>query len=212
MNPIRSAENIPFGNDLRYCYRHGIMFQTDMTQSIEYGEKYYQHYVNLIETEISNKLNSGRVTITEKYSTCLLDVGIGSGEFIMRSKMKTYGFDINPYGVRWLEERGLFVDKLIPDEIDGWTFWDTLEHIPEPQQMLGRVKSGNHVYVSLPIFHDITKIRQSKHYKPGEHYYYFTERGFIWFANELGFDIVEMSDIESLAGRENIQTFVLRKA
>ena len=208
-----NIENIPFGDDLRYCYKHGIMFQTDMSKSIEYGKNYYQHYVTLIGNEISNKLNASRVALTEKYSKCLLDVGIGSGEFIMRSKMKVYGYDINPYGISWLRERNLYVDPYSSalDGIDGWTLWDTLEHISHPEEFLHLVLPGTYLFVSLPIFSDLTKIRQSKHYKPGEHYYYFTEQGFLWFMTSRGFSLVEMSDQESVAGRDSILTFVLRK-
>lgn len=208
---ISSYPCVPFG-ELNYCYKHGIMYQRDMNSSVEYGEDYFEHYVNIESTDIANKLNEGRTALTEKHCKTLLDIGIGSGEFIRSSSLKVFGFDINPCGIDWLEERSLFVDPYMEfPEVDGVTFWDSLEHIPEPHTLLSIVPVGVFIFVSLPIFTDLTWIRKSKHYKPNEHYYYFTSSGIISWLTDCGFQFIEMSDVETKAGRQDILTFVFQK-
>jgi len=66
-------------------------------------------------------------------------------------------------------------------------------------------------FVSLPIFRDAHHARTSKHFRPDEHYWYWTRAGFIWFAERCGFSVIEHNTMESLAGREDIETFVLAR-
>ena len=208
---IKEYASVPFG-ELNYCFKQGIMYQRDTTASVEYDQQYFENYVHLEGSEIAEKLNAGRTSITEKYCNSLLDIGIGSGEFIKKSKIHVLGFDINPVGIEWLKERNLFADPYVEmPEVDGLTFWDAIEHFSDPNALLSLIRPGMYAFVSLPIFDNLLKIRQSKHYKPNEHYLYFTALGLIEFFNDSGFNLVEMSDQEMRAGRDSIGTFVFRK-
>jgi hypothetical protein len=208
---IEGYMSVPFG-ELNYCYKNDIMYQRDMHISIEYDKHYFAKYVSHENSEIARKLNQGRTSITEKYCLKILDIGIGSGEFIKKSNIFTYGYDINPVAIKWLMERQIYVDPYTNmPEVDGLTFWDSLEHIPNPGQLLSLIPSGKYVFISLPIFNDLLKVRSSKHYKPNEHYYYFTANGMIGWMKDSGFDLLEMSDFETRAGREDILTFVFKK-
>lgn len=208
---IGSYPFVPF-DELNYCHEVGIMYQRDMTASVEYDKKYFETYVRLEKTDIAKKLNAGRTSITEKYCSKILDIGIGSGEFIKESGILVYGYDINPVAIRWLREAGLYKDPYaeMPD-VDGLSFWDTMEHIPSPSTLLSKFRPGMYAFIALPIFADLTKVKRNKHYKPNEHYYYYTTHGMVRFMNDSGFSIIEMSDQESSAGREDILTFVFRK-
>lgn len=212
---IKKYPFVSFGNDLNYCYKNDLMYQACMDNIVEYGEKYFETYNNRENTEIANKLNQFRTTISQKFcKKCIVDIGIGSGEFIKKSKLKVFGYDINPLGIEWLKERGLFVDPYnsrIPREIEGWTLWDTLEHIPNPQNLFKKVKEGQYLFVSLPILSNILEIRKNKHYKPNEHLYYFTVKGLIGYMNDSGFSFIEKTDAETKAGRESILSFVFRR-
>ena len=95
--------------------------------------------------------------------------------------------------------------------VDGLCFWDSLEHIPNPSALLSRINSGQYVFISIPIFDDLAKVKQSKHYRPDEHYYYFTKDGMIKYMTDLNFKTLDISDFEISAGREGIYTFVFRK-
>lgn len=195
-------------NDL--VYFDGIAVQKDRTQSIEYAEDYFERYVSYEGTSIAILLNESRVAITEKYCKgSLLDIGIGSGEFVKSSNLKVYGYDINPLGINWLKSRDLFVnpyDNKIP--VCGWTFWDSLEHFAEPQDILTLVEPGEHVFISIPIFHDVLLVKEWKHYRPNEHFYYFTKDGLIDYMKQSGFMLLEFNDAETIAGRQDILTFV----
>lgn len=208
---IEMLPSVPFG-ELNYCYE-GIAYQREMNCLVPYDESYFQCYVHLEDTEIANKINQCRTSITEKYCNKIIDMGIGSGEFIKKSKIPVLGYDVNEVAIKWLKEKEIFVDPYenIPDDVDGLSFWDVLEHIPEPSVILSKVPSGKYVFISIPIFDDVLKVRQSKHYKPNEHLYYFSSMGMIVFMDIQGFDLVEISDGETRAGRESILTFVFKK-
>jgi hypothetical protein len=208
---IASYPCVPFG-ELNLCYEHGVAYQRDTTAPIEYDADYFEHYVRLENTEIARQLNAGRTALAEKYCGSLLDIGVGSGEFMRACSVPVAGYDINPVAVRWLKEAGLYFDPYAATTTaDGVTFWDAMEHIPEPHDLLGRLRGGVYVFVSMPIFTDLTRVRRSKHYKPNEHLYYFTTSGMIRYMADGGFDVVEMSDFETRAGREDILTFVFKK-
>jgi SAM-dependent methyltransferase len=196
---------------LVYC--EGVAFQKDMSALVDYGEAYFNNYVERTATPIAVRLNEARTGLTERFcKRSLLDVGIGSGEFICSSRLKVYGYDINPYGVRWLRERGLYLDPYVdlPDEVEGLTLWDTLEHIPDPQSLFGCLRSGMYFFVSLPTFGSIAEVRDSKHFKPNEHLYYFTISGFIRYMSDSGFQYLTHNDDETRAGRDGITAFAFQ--
>ena len=57
---------------------------------------------------------------------------------------------------------------------------------------------------TLDIVDNLDKIRDSKHYKPNEHYYYFTQEGLIGYMKDCGFDLLEYNFDETKSGRSNI--------
>jgi hypothetical protein len=200
-------------DEMNLCLETGIMYQRDTSVSVAYDKHYFEHYVRLENTEIAKKLNDGRTALTEKYCDTLLDIGVGSGEFIKSSSILVYGYDINPLGIKWLRENGLYKDPYAAmPEVDGLSFWDTLEHIPRPTDLLGKVTKDMYVFISIPIFSDLVQAKKSKHYKPNEHYYYFTPQGMVKYMTDLGFKAVEVTDFETRAGRDSILTFVFKKA
>jgi len=208
---MNKKQTILFGDlylssDLSYAY------QKD-PQPFDYGQEYWQRYNDLENTEISKKLNQFRCDFVEKYVDSLLDVGIGSGAFIKQTKAKAYGFDINPFAVEYLKKNNLFFDpyenKILP--FSGWTFWDCIEHMKNPESILCKVKKGQFVFLSIPIFSDLTKVKQSKHYKPNEHVLYFTSAGLIKYMNKMDFVCIEISDEETVVGRDNILSFAFKK-
>jgi|688.fasta_scaffold17139_14 hypothetical protein len=212
MDPIIARYSSISFDELSWCQNEGIMYQTDMSQSVEYGVDYYEKYVGYESTIIAKKLNEGRTNITSRFCESILDIGVGSGEFIKNSKIKTYGFDINPVAVEWLKKLDLYKDPYLdmPD-VDGLTFWDSLEHIPDPNALLCLMQSNQYAFISIPIFDDLQKIKMSKHYRPNEHYYYFTQEGLKKYMEDSGFKFIACEGFEIEAGREDILTFVFRK-
>lgn len=200
--------------DLVY-FDGGMAIQKDRTNSIDYDQDYFEKYASYEGTPIAIAINQSRVAFTERFcKKALLDIGVGSGEFIKFSKkLKVYGFDINPLGVDLLKSSDLYVNpyEQVPEDVGGWTFWDSLEHFAEPQDILTLIKAGQSAFISIPIFHDVLKVKEWKHYRPNEHFYYFTFRGMVNYMQQSGFKLLDYNDEEIIAGRQDILTFAFQR-
>lgn len=177
-----------------------------MQVTAKYDGAYFDKYVGYEDTEIANAINAGRIALVNKYvgpNAGVLDIGIGSGEFI-KKRPNTWGRDINPKAIEWLKDNkrwGSFA------AFDAFTYWDVLEHIPDHGPYFRKMHSGSYLFTSLPIFKDLSRIRESRHYRPGEHLWYWTEWGFVQWMTNCSFDLLEIQDFETRAGRDNILSF-----
>lgn len=204
-----------------------------------YDQAYFDRYAAQAQSGIGPALMAARVALLQRHVGDLaltagdgvLDVGIGSGAFIEAMWASAYpcrGFDINPAGVAWLQARGLFRELdapaiSVPDCADPerlvWieraaahrvvTFWDCLEHMRRPD--LALAACADWAFVALPIFTGPEQARASRHFRPTEHAWYFTRAGFVRFAEQQGFRLVDLVATETALGREGIETFVLRR-
>lgn len=198
-------------DDLMLCLGAGVAYQADMSVRVGYGQDYWNKCASYEDQAIALAINRGRVDLVAKYvdpHELVLDVGIGSGEFV-RKRPNTLGVDVNPVAIAWLKAEKLWAHEL--RGFTGYTFWDVLEHVEEPGQYLREVVTGAFVFTSLPIFEDLRRIRESRHYRPGEHLYYWTEEGFVRWMAEHGFDLLEQQDFETRAGRQSIGTFAFQR-
>ena len=202
--------------DLHVCLHRGVAYQRDMrANAVEYGDAYHDTYARLEGSEIAEKLNAGRCAMLARHAAdgaTVLDIGAGSGAFVRAAQSWGYsakGFDVIPKTVAHLRAFEAYADD--PGRFDVVTFWDSLEHIDAPETVLKRIERGTLVLVAIPIFDDLKKVRESKHYKPGEHLYYFTAPGFIDWMGLHGYRLLEQSTHETDAGRESIGAFAFRK-
>jgi hypothetical protein len=188
----------------------GVAYQKDRDQIVAYDAAYYDKCAGYDGQEIANKINAGRVAFVAKHYGIgkVVDVGIGSGEFI-RSRPDTYGHDVNPAGIEWLRRNDLWVPRI--SGFGAATFWDVLEHVEEPETYLRQIGLHCYLFASVPIFYELSAIRTSKHYRPGEHLYYWTAEGFVDWMQMHGFLCLEQSDFEIQAGRESINSFAFRR-
>jgi SAM-dependent methyltransferase len=196
--------------DLVLCPEHGVAYQRDQTALVDYGEDYFEKCRGYEGQEIADRINAGRIAFVLRHfgPGRMLDVGVGSGEFIKR-RPHTFGIDVNPAAVRWLREAGRLADNL--DCFGAYSFWDVLEHVPTPEDYLRHCYLRSFVFMSVPIMSSLDRIRESKHYRPGEHLYYWTERGLVEWMAWHGFVLLEASDFETRAGRESITSFAFRR-
>ena len=180
-----------------------------MSKSVPYDQEYFDKYIRYEGTDIADAINAGRIYFCGRQKgKMVLDIGIGSGEFIKRRK-RTWGYDINKAGVKWLKQQGLYTKNF--NDFDMITMWDVIEHCPSPEWYFNKFKKGMKLLTSIPIFKDLEKIRESRHYRPDEHYYYFTREGFIDYMSLYGFSLIEEADFEIGAGREEIYSFCFKK-
>lgn len=210
----RFIANLPSAHDadLVICPTHGVAYQRDMAEQVHYNGAYFDKYVGYEDTPLAIRINDGRIALVNKYlgPACgVLDIGVGSGEFI-KKRPNTFGYDINPKAVEWLKQAMRWSDGF--SAFDGFTFWDVIEHVENPDDYFRRIHAGAYLFTSLPIFDDLRRIRESKHYRPGEHLYYFTRDGFTDWMAAHGFRLLEIDDFETRAGREAILSFAFRRA
>jgi hypothetical protein len=196
--------------DLMICEAYGVSYQIDRENLCNYDAAYYDKCASYEGKDIGEAINAGRIALVQKHfgPGPMVDVGIGSGEFI-RKRPNTWGHDVNPAGIEWLKRQDLFVRRL--HVFGAASFWDVLEHVDDPGYYLRQIDLRGYVFASLPIFNDLRRVRESKHYRPGEHLYYWTEAGFIAWMDRHGFQHLETQDFETKAGRDSILSFAFRR-
>lgn len=201
-------ENLATGpGELIWDDKKGFGFHT--APPIEYDDAYFDYYLDLDHTDMAIELTKARVDLVKQNTDFRpTDIGIGSGLFC--AAMNGAGYDVNPKAVKWLKDNNCFHD-VYREPILALSFWDSLEHIPDPKKLLSRVRPGGMVFVSIPIFDDYDDCLRSKHFKPGEHIWYFTKQGFIDWMVEQGYKLLEDNNRESIIGRESIHSFAFSR-
>jgi|WetSurMetagenome_2_1015567.scaffolds.fasta_scaffold01426_26 hypothetical protein len=204
-------------NGLCYCPWDGVAYQPDMTHRVEYDQAYFEKYVMYETTPIGEMLNARRLEVVKSWAKKMpiIDIGVGCGTFCkyaLGGDLDISGFDINPVAVHWLTKHGINANPYAtPEKFKCWTFWDSLEHIPNPHVLLEKITLGSYVFISMPIFDDLEDIVNSKHYRPNEHFYYFTAAGlFLWMRSHK-FQLQRIYNFEEAIGRENIKTFLFER-
>lgn len=195
--------------DLSICEEHGVAYQTNMDYRVDVP--YFDKCNGYAGTEIASKLNFGRVHFVNHFvgkHFSVLDVGIGSGEFIAH-RPNTWGYDVDEKAIALLHSIGRWSSEF--HVFRAFTFWDVIEHIENPMDYFKYMVPGTRAFFSIPIFKDLNSIRRSRHYRPGEHLYYWTERGFIDWMRLYDFDYIGYSNFETEAGRESIKTFAFQR-
>lgn len=173
-----------------------------------YDAEYFAKYREMADTRMGRSLTAARIAMVRRhYAGPLLDVGIGSGHFV-ENRPNTWGYDVNPAGVQWLSEQGAFLDLYVGD-VPAATFWDSLEHIPDPAYAVQQVREW--VFVALPVFDGAEHCLNSKHFRKTEHRWYWTPDGFSRWMTLQGFREVERNYVESEIGREGIASYAFRR-
>lgn len=202
-----------------WTFADGIGFLPLGKKPVPYGLKYFQNYQRLAETKEGFLINDIRCNMViswwhqQKGSQlpAVLDVGIGAGAFVSGMRhcgWDTFGSDVNPFAIKWLESHGWLHTG---QEVSVLTFWDVLEHIEQPKGLLDEYKAP-WIFLSMPIYEDEAAIFKSKHFKPGEHCWYFTQSGLALFMQHMGYQCVEVNKKETvLVGRDEVFSFAFKR-
>lgn len=200
--------------DLVICEHRGIAYQRKMNERIAYDDGYLSKFA-AYDGAIAEAVNRGRCELMRRHippGVRVIDVGAGDGAFVRAAGLAgfdTFGFDVIPAAVKSLREADCYAEDV--SDFDAVTLWDTIEHLDMPELCLRSIRKGAHLFASIPVFSDLNRIRESKHYRPGEHFYYWTASGFIDYMAIYGFRALEASPHEMNAGRENIGAFAFCK-
>lgn len=202
--------------ELVWWPEHGMgYYPVDQSAGV-YDLSYWQKYTEYDASPMGKQLTRARVDLVSRFwDGFVIDVGIGAGAFVEAWGVHTgglvYGWDVNPTAIEWLVARNQLA---CPTEATSesvhfaLSFWDCLEHIPEPDAMLSKARM---VFVSLPIFDGPEHVLRSKHFRRDEHCWYWTRSGLIRWMAARGFECVECSAIETLIGREDIESFAFAR-
>ncbi len=216
MDSIVGALPFEADGDLRLCPAAGVAYQTDMRAGrVDYDEAYFVKVCAYEAGDVSRAVNLGRCELLCRHlpsGARVLDWGAGSGAFMRAARacgFRVAGFDVIDETVRWLKATGSYSED--PSAFEALTLWDVLEHLEDPAELLAQVTPGQRVFVSIPVFSDLRCIRESRHYRPGEHLYYWTSAGFVAWMLSRGFELLEKSDHEVSAGRDSIGAFAFRR-
>ena len=206
-------------DDLMLCFDDGVAYQTHMP--IKTARENYFDYCNkkYKNKEFNEKVNAARMAFIHKHygPWGLLDIGIGNGSFIkkynsfnpMRSINKAFGWDIDKNARKWLSNNGLLATDL--SMYNCYTMWDVLEHLHSPSEYFKYMNNGDECFLSIPIIENLCDIRNSKHYRPDEHLYYFTEPGLIQYMERHGLYLIAHDDFEIKIGRADIYSYCFEK-
>lgn len=173
-----------------------------------YDREYFDKYVGYAQTEMGRRILARRLDLVSQFvpPSIVVDVGIGSGAFVEAAEC--WGYDVGAPMIEWLKKRGSW-RNVFADPVLHVTCWDSLEHIANPLQLVKNV--GYYLFVSLPIFSGREHALRSKHFRPDEHYWYFTDAGIRLFFRRAGFRCVEVNRMEEDCGREDIGTYVFKR-
>jgi len=180
-----------------------------------YNKSCYLYLADRDKSELAQKLNAFRLALVRKHcgDGLILDIGVGAGTFL-KLHGNCLGYDINPYAVGILKKRKRWFNPYRGDfakrGIVGVTFFDSLEHIENPMALLPRMTNQT-LFVSTPIFYTPKHMMTSKHFKPGEHAWHFFPNQLKNLMDDCGFEIVEDLRDETLLGRTDIRTYVLKR-
>lgn len=127
----------------------------------------------------------------------ILDVGYGNGDFlkICKNKIDSYGNDISGYPV---PEGVTFVENIFETHYDVICFFDVLEHF-EKIDFVQNLKC-DYIFLSLPWCHNFSDewFSNWKHRRPDEHLWHFDEKSIKIFFNEMGYEMIDYSNLEDL--------------
>jgi len=175
---------------------------------IDYDGDYWEKYLEYDNTEMGKKLTEARCGLVLRHTNNadLVDIGIGGGLFV--KMMDCHGYDVNAKANEWLIKSGSFRNPYTRP-VRAITCWDAIEHIPNPVALLNNVKEF--VFASIPVFDSGEKVTCSKHYRPGEHIWYWSHGGFIDYMKRNGFDLLESNYDETKLGREDIMSYAFKR-
>lgn len=177
-----------------------------------YDQDYWDKYVRMAMTDMGKRIVEGRLDLVNRRTKGqVVDVGIGCGQFISErngDRTNTFGYDINPVAVQWLEDRNLLINPYTT-KVESVCFWDVLEHIHNPTALLNNVEQF--VFVSIPVFRSGPQVLTSKHFRKTEHCWYWTKDSFEVFMSWFGFALLERTDFETRLGREDILSFAFQR-
>jgi len=189
-----------------YRCRDCFLF-ADPRQLMGYGDDYLLHYKLYREkTELSGLIKRARWAFVHQYTPTrrlvLLDYGCGArafGDANESNLIRVFNYD--PYFYR---DHGF-----LKADIDVLTMWDSLEHMSRLD--IVPLIGAEWIFLSLPIVDDVEDIFTWKHFVPGEHIWYFSEKALELLFRKWGYRMLIRQDIEAELRSKDVASFCFIK-
>lgn len=156
-----------------------------------YNAEYHQRFVDRAATELGKQIYASRWNFVERHchgQLKLLDWGCASGAFHKSSTngFQCDGYDINPHTKFDKQPNPM-------KQYDIMTFWDSLEHMPNFARVIG-IFAPKWIFLSTPNLEVVNfDIKKWRHYRPGEHIFYFDQHSLKFIFDSFGYDIKEIN-------------------
>lgn len=174
---------------------------------VDLKEKYnttYGHNKNYYDSTV----HDNRRKLVEGYTDLknCFDYGCGKTPFYNKDEVN-YSWDKYTEGFTEFD-----LDKFKESEV--LLLFDVLEHIYDPESFLLTIPQ-NKCIITIPIvpgntLKSLEDVKNWKHYKPGEHFWYFTLNGFETFINKINWRIV-YSGQDECPPRSDIYSFIIER-
>lgn len=173
---------------LDYVLDRGAIRQRDLTPRVTYDEQYVRSRYEGIDAQV-RALSLRRLEVLEAFVPArgrLLDYGCGTGRFVEIARGR--GWDARGYD---LAGGTLDAAEALRPIWDVVTFFDSMEHLPDPAGMLACLAAPV-VMISVPWCHHPRDRNWEwflawKHRRPGEHLWHFSASGLDEFMGTLGY-------------------------
>lgn len=142
-------------------------------------------------------------------SVKLLDVGAGFGHFakIAKEYYDVTGIELSPQAVKWgrenmdapLEVGSIYdLSKTISGKVTAVTFWDVIEHLPDPLKALNHLRSilepGGLLFLSTPDAGSLVARLLGKRWyyiDPIQHIILFNRKNLSSLLQKVGFEVID---------------------
>jgi hypothetical protein len=169
MDEIISGCEYNINGLLHVCEVQGWAYQSDTRTSIIYDDEYFKERHRYEKTYIYKKIKQECIKLVDAFcEEQVLEVKIGDTNIMKKVRKSTY---------------------------DGITFWDSLDRLQNPGEILWSVLLDVFVFVSIPIIKDLSEIQSTEHFKPNERYYYFTKDGLVYYFEQLNYNLIQIDEL-----------------
>lgn len=196
--PICNISMTHIVDDVFFCKKDCLYLCHDH-QPADYNADYLLHYKLYGRTQFGKQLNQKRWSfiLDNGLFGPLLDFGCGSDSFADAKPKDVAVFSYDPYYKKDF--------SFLNVELDTTTFWDSFEHLTRLE--IVPLLNSRQIILSIPILRKDVDIFCWKHFRPGEHIWYFSEDALINLFKKWGYILKCCDTFETVMGRDDIKSY-----
>jgi Methyltransferase domain len=192
------------------CWCCGLIRTIYNYDSSIYSKDYADNYEKYSHSAVNDNLMLFRLGMVARYVPCgsrLLDFGTALGIFLEFAQpyYKCEGIEPNTEAVKLARVGPIHSGLNGLGKFKAITFFDVLEHIEEPKELLRLMKirylePRGYLFITTPNAECVTTaaaVASWKHYKPKEHLFLYTKNSLSAIMRRLGFEVVHWGHEES---------------